>query len=220
MRVGDLLDETRVELDDVAQPYLWSDQELIGYADDAQKEAARRGRLLVDSTTASIASVALVAGTSTYALDPRVIRVNRAIVAGESRPLVFKMLRDLDDQFPGWEEVEETPTIICPDFETGKIRLIGTPTASGTLKLTVVRLPLVPLNDLQDTLEIREEYQRNLRHWIVFRAYMKRDSETYKPEKASEALQLFAAEFGPARPAYDEQWMLQHYMSDGWNGRY
>lgn len=220
MKVGDLLDETRAELDDVALPYLWTDAELIGYADDAQREAARRGRLFVDSTTTAVARITLVAGTATYALDPRVIRVNRAIVDGESRPLMFKMLRDLDDQFPGWESMEETPTIICPDFETGKIRLVGTPTASGTLRLTVVRLPLVKLNDLQDDLEVRDEQQRNLRHWIMYRAYLKRDSETFKPDKAAEALQLFTAEFGPPRPAYDEQWMLQHYMDNGWNGRY
>ena len=221
MKLGELLDIVRIELDDVAGPaYLWSDSELIEYANDAQNEAARRGRLFVDSTTSAICSITLVPGTSAYALDPRVIRVNRAIVSGESRPLGFVMLRDLDDRLPGWESMEETPTIICPDYETGKIRLVGTPTASGTLKLTVVRLPLAAMNDLQDAIEIREEYQRNLRHWIEYRAYMKRDSETFKPDKAQECLGLFTAEFGPARPAYDEQWMNQHYMNDGWNGRY
>lgn len=219
MKLAELLNITRIELDDVAEPYLWSDDELLEYANDAQNEACRRGRLLVDATTPAICQITMVANTAAYTLDPRVIRVNRAKVDGEAVPLAFCMTRDLDARFPGWEDWSETPRIIVPDWETNKVRLVGTPDAGGTLNLQVVRLPLVDMMDIDDEPEIRPEYQRNLRHWIKHRAYLKRDSETYDPKKAAECEARFVAEFGPARPAYDELWQQQQYETDFY-GRY
>lgn len=220
MRLGELLDLWRREIDDVAQPYLWADTEAMEYADDAQREAARRGRLFVDSTTQEVCEIALTANTAVYALDPRVIRVNRARIDGEALPLQFCMVRDLDRRAPGWEDWEGEPQFIVPDWESGKLRLVGVPQADGVLRLTVVRLPLVRLNDLEDVLEVREETQRNLRHWMSFRAYSKRDSEAYDKDKAMESLALFEREFGKPQPAYDELWAQQYYAEDLYLGRY
>lgn len=221
MKLGELLDIVRrSDLDDTAQPYLWSDDELTEYADDAQKQACRRGRLLVDSTTDAICEIAVVAGTSVYTLDPRVIRINRARLSSESLPLRFMQVRALDAQAPGWEDWEGTPEYLVPDWQSGGIRLVPNPTANATLGLTVVRLPLAELNDPDDDFEIRDEYLRELRHWIVYRAYMKRDSETFKPDKATEALALFEREFGPPQPAYAELWAQQYHAEDTFNGRY
>lgn len=221
MNVGSLLEIVRTELDDAVEPFLWKTPELVEHCDDAQNEACRRGRLIVDSSTEKTCQIALEAGTAVYALDARIIRVNRAKVAGESLPMKFCMSRDLDARYAGWEDdTAPTPTVIVPDWETGLIRVVPAPTVDGTLAMTVVRLPLTPLTGVDQALEIRAHYQRNLRHWIAHRAYLKRDSETYDPKKAAEALAYFEREFGPPRPAYDEEWMLQYYMSDTHNGRY
>ncbi|MFA5387503.1 MAG: DUF6682 family protein [Candidatus Paceibacterota bacterium] len=221
MKVGTLLDIVRrSDLDDAAQPYLWSDDDLIEYADDAQNEACRRGRLLVDSTTADTCQIAVLAGTHTYALDARVIRVNRARLSGESRPLGFRQMRKLDDLSPGWEDWSGTPEVILPDWQEGSIRLVPSPDSAGTLNLTVVRLPLATINDPDDAFEVRDEHLRNLRHWIVYRAFLKRDSETYDPERAAQALALFEREFGPPQPAYAELWAQQYHSEDTGNGRF
>ena len=220
MKIGELLDLWRREVDDVAGPFLWSDDEAREYLDDAQIEAARRGRLLIDSTTTAICRITLVAGTAAYALDARVVRINRAKIAGETMPLRFCMMRDLDDRVAGWEDWSETPQIIVPDYETNKIRLVGTPDANGTLNMTVVRLPLETINDDDQSLELRSEHQRNLRHWMSFRAFSKRDSETHNPDRAVEALALFEREFGKPQPAYDELWQQQYYSGEAYIGRY
>ncbi len=220
MNLGDLLEIVRRELDDVADPPLWTDDELIEYAVDAQNEACRRGRLLLDSTTVSVTQIALTAAAGgVYALDPRVIRINRVKLAGDDRPIAPIMVRDLDLQLPGWEDWVEHPTLWVPDWESGKIRFVGAPDGNYTANLQVVRLPMKDLATLDDAFEIRAEHQRSLRHWIMHRAYLKRDSETYDPKKALECEARFVAEFGPARPAYDEQWMLQYYAGQ-FNGRY
>lgn len=219
MKLAELLNLTRVELDDVVEPFLWADDELMEYANDAQQEACRRGRLIVDSTTSAICSITLVANTASYDLDPRVIRINRIRLTGDTYPLRPMMVRDLDAQAPGWEDWSEAPTIWVPDWQTGKVRFVGNPKAAGTANLTVVRLPLADMNDPDDSIEIRAEYQRSLRHWIAFRAWSKRDSETFNAKSAAGALALFEQEFGRKQGAYDEQWMTQYYTGSE-DGRY
>lgn len=219
MTLGELLNLWRIELDDVAEPYLWSDTEAISYAVDAEREACRRARLLVDASTVAVCQIALVANTALYALDSRVIRVNRVRLTGDASPLTPMMVRDLDQQWPGWEDDTGTPQVWCPDYESSKLRFVGNPTASGTANLQVVRLPLTDVNDPDDTFEIPAVYHANLRHWMAHRAWLKRDSETYNEQNAAAALAMFEREFGPPRPAYDEQWMTQYYAGD-FNGRY
>lgn len=220
MNLGALLDIVREELDDTVEPYLWSNEFLADCATDAQNEACRRARLLIDSSTEDIADIEIEAATHTYDLDPRVIRVERAIVAGETLPLRFVLRRDMDVIRPGWEdEAAGTPEFIIPDWSSRKVRLHPTPDADGTLRMTVIRLPLLPVNDLDDEFEIPEHFQRNLRHWVKHRAYLKSDSETLDKQASADALAMFVDEFGRSQPAYDEAWVQSHYM-DRENGRF
>lgn len=222
MKAGELLDLWRREVDDVQEPYLWSDDEGLEYADDAQNEACRRARLIVDSTTTSTCSITTVVGTATYALSPLVLRVNRVRVAGESLPLGAYMVRDMDRVSPGWEDDTQTSTPITwiPDFESGKIRVYPAPNAITTLKLQVVRLPINALTSKDVALEIRAEYQKSLRHWMVYRGFLKRDTETYNEKAAAAALALFEREFGKPQPAIDETWANQNHTGDSWDGRF
>jgi len=220
VKLGALLEVVRTEIDDRQEPLLWSDAELMEYADDAQNEACRRARLLVDSENETVCRITLEAGTATYALDPRVIRVERAIVAGEVLPLRMCLRRHADRMLPGWEDLDDgLPEILIPDWQSRSIRLVPAPEAAGTLRLTVVRLPLAALNDLEDEPEIPEHFHRNLRHWIIHRAYLKRDSETFDEKAGLKALAWFVEEFGRAQPAYDEAWVQTHYAG-GEDGYY
>lgn len=212
MRLGQLLEIVRSELDDREEPYLWSDAELIEYADDAQNEACRRARLLLDSETTDTSRITLVPGTAVYAVDPRVIRVERAIVAGEHLPVRMCLRRHVDRMLPGWEDQDDgLPELLIPDWQSRAIRLVAAPAEAGTLRLTVVRLPLAPLNDLDDEPEIPEHFHRSLRHWIVHRAYLKHDAEAFDEQASIRALAWFTEEFGRAQPAYDEAWVQTHY---------
>lgn len=220
MNVAELIALTRQELDDETAPYLWPDDFLLDALVDAEHEACRRGRLLLDSTTAATCQIAVTAGTALYPLDARVIQVNRVIVAGEPMPLCPAMMRDLDGSIGAWQTMQaDPPTHWCPDYQANRVLLVGIPQSNGTLNLTVERLPLTDVNDMEDVPEIPARYHRNLRHWMMFRAYSKRDSETFSKEHAADCLALFEREFGPPRPAYDEQWIAQFYQN-AWVGRY
>lgn len=212
MKLNDLIDICRIEVDDAVKPYLWSDDELIEYANDAELEACRRGRLLIDSSTAEICQIALVADTATYALDPRVQFIRRARLTG-MRPLKRMNLQDMDGWNPWWEDAAaSTPSAFIPDFETGKIRLYPTPDADYTLNLMVVRDPLQEMNDDSDTPEIAPRYHRSLRFWMMHRAYLKKDADTNDPKKAAESLALFEQEFGKKSSALDETWIAREQV--------
>lgn len=218
MTLGELVELVRNELDDATQPYLWSDQELIEYFADAENEAARRARLLIDSTTAEICEIAVVANTAEYELDSRVLFIRRATL--DFQRMRRASYRDLDAQLQGWEEDEGNTSHFITDLDTGKVRLYPIPTANATLRMTVARLPLVEMNALDDKPELKPHYHRSLRFWAMFRAYMKQDSETYNKGRADSALALFEQEFGKKSSAVDEEWIEREQAQDPFSGVY
>ncbi|MGZ8317507.1 MAG: phage adaptor protein [Telluria sp.] len=212
MQLLDLINLARQELDDSTEPYLWSDAELLDYANDAELEACRRARLLVDSSTAAVTQIAVTAGTALYPLDERVLFVRRARFAGY-RPLARMTVQDMDDDNPYWQDAEGAqPRHFVTDYESGSLLLWPTPTASDTLYLTVVRAPLAEMNDAADSPEIASRWHRALRYWMLYRAYGKQDAEGNDPKKAAESLALFEQEFGRKSSAIDEAWIAREQM--------
>jgi hypothetical protein len=220
MKLGKIIELFRIAVDDLTQPYLWADQEVIAYAVDAENEACRRARLLVDSSTTAICQYTAAIGATSITLDPRVIFVRRAIVSGKTQRLVPLNMRDLDENSTGWETHTGTVEGLVTDWGTGKLRLYRIPTASTVINLTAVRLPLVPMNDFEDTPEINARFHESLIGWMIHRAYLKPDKETYDEKRAAEGEKRFVAEFGFKSSAQDEEWISQQYSADPYDGAY
>lgn len=147
MTLTQLLARWRKEIGDEALPYLWDDDDGITYLNDAINEACRRSRLLIDSTTTDICRISLVAGQSSYTLDPRIILVRKARLENKTLPLEVFSWRDMDAANPGWESHTGTPTARIQDVQSGVLRLYKTPDSDAVAAypyawLTVVRLPL------------------------------------------------------------------------------
>lgn len=207
MRLRELITLFRNETDDATEPFLWSDEEAIEFANDAQNEACRRARLLVDSSTAELASIAVTAGEPLLDLDARVLFVRRARFAGQL-PLRRMNMQDMEALDPYWmETAATTPRAFVPDYQTGKLLLWPTPDADDTLLLTVVRDPLLEMDSDADTPEIAPRYHRSLRFWMMARAYGKQDAEANDPKKEAQAMALFEQEFGKKSSAIDETWI-------------
>ena len=224
MKVADLLEITRVDLDDQVEPYLWGNTELIEAAADAEYEACRRARLLIDSSTAAVCQITVTVAEPLYALDDRVLFIRRAKMGLDERPLQRVSYRDLDAKVSGWEADTGAPTHYVTDFETGKVRLYPIPDTDDTLSMTVVRLPLIPLNDVSLTLnatpEIKLHYHRSLRFWMMHRAYSKPDADAMDKGKAAENLDKFEAEFGKKSSAIDEEWIEREQSADSYDGTF
>ncbi len=185
----------------------WSDAEWTAYANDAEREACRRGRLLVDSTTAAVCQIALTTTDASYDLHPSILFIRRAKLTGRSLVLSRRSYKDLDREAPDWESETGEPSSYVPDFGTAKFRPYPSPAAGGTVTLTVVRLPLADMANDANQPEIHARYHDSLLNWMLYRAYLKNDAETLNKIKAAEYLTLFEAEFGKKSSALDEAWL-------------
>jgi len=145
MILQDIATVFRELADDVETDYLWSDTFVDRVANEAQAEACRRSRLLLDETTAAVCQIPVVAGTAIYNVDPRVLFIRRAKLAAQEQPLAKIHPRDLDRHYPGWETNQATTPMTWAPVENHKLRLVDKPDADDTLNLIVVRLPLAPM---------------------------------------------------------------------------
>ncbi len=221
MNLNTLITTAATRVDDLAAGKLWSRAEWIEYANDAQDEACRRARLLVDSTTAAVCSITLVDGTPTYDLHDSIIFVRRVRLVQVSDGVALKVLgrvhaADLDrDVGPQWQEEVGQPRGYVPDIDDHQLRPYPTPdTDEWKATLTVVRTALVPavnetypMEDGDDEPEIRRRHHLGLVNWMLYRAYSKQDSQCYNPKAAAMFLADFEAEFGKKSSAIDEAWL-------------
>lgn len=233
MNLNNLITTAATRVDDLAAGKLWSRKEWIEYANDAQNEACRRARLLVDSTTAAVCSITLVNATATYNLHDSIIFVRRArlLLAADSTGLaVLRRCHSADlDRIagPGWQEEVGQPRAYVPDLDNHQLRPYPTPdTNTWKVALTVVRTPLVPstnetyaMQGGDDVPEIRARHHIGLVNWMLYRAYSKQDSQAYNQKAAAMFLTDFENEFGKKSSAIDETWLAreQDYTEDEGN---
>lgn len=220
MNTRDLITFTRTSvLRDVKKPPLWSDAELLEFANEAQEKAARNGRLLRDATTPEVCRISLNTSRQYYDLDPRVIFVRRVSLDSRTQPLRKISFKDLDQQQPGWQTRTGSPDRYCLDFESGRVWFNRKPTVADVARLFVVRMPLEALTfDTKSCPEIAIAYHRPLHHWIAYRAYSKDDADTKDDAKAARHLASFEQEFGEDSRAINEEWERQHYGDNDGEG--
>ena len=217
MKVSEIMSIFRAETKDKAKPYFVDELMALGFLNQAQSEAARRARLLVDSESQEICRVQVSAGEPVVYIDPRIISIRRARLASSSRPLVKAKVRDMDDRFPSWDSStnQSTPMIVVTDYGTNQLYLHAIPKADDELLLTVVREPLSDLKGDNDVPEIPARYHYGLIAWMKYRAYSIDDADRYDPKQAAVALGHFESEFGPRISATDEQYEFENYDDIG-----
>ena len=215
MKVSKLIEVFRRDIKDSVKPYLVSDDAALLYLNEAQIEAARRARLITDSTS-MVATASVNAGDPEVSIDPRIVSIRRIRLASKTEQLRKMQAREMDAANPGWdaETSQSIPFFAILDYETNKIRLYPTPSASDDLQMTVVREPLDAM-EFSSEPEIAPRWHLSLIEWVKFRAYINDDSELYDEKKAARALGLFEQEFGPKRSASDEAFEYVEYHDIG-----
>lgn len=217
MTLQQLIDQFRSDVDDRIATYLFSDADVIGWLNEAEEEAALRANLLFDATTSEICDIAVTAGTSLYALDPRVFVIERASFLATGEDAENAIVLDLRDRLsvdrtrPSWRTTEMEPVELIVD-ET-KVQLACLPASSGTLSLEVYRAPLEPmaLGDGDVYPEIAPLHHRHLVEWAKYRAFSRPDAEVFDPKRAETAEANFTKKFGlrpdadMRRAAYEDQ---------------
>lgn len=213
MEVGDLISEFRTVTGDHGTPPLWGDKSLIAWANEAQREAAIRAKLLRDFTTPEVVTIPLVAGQRVYRLHPKVfdidaVSMTRVFDGADPDPC----LRRLD--YAGWCGTEDVisgrlrtgwaDTFTMYDDASGDgfsgiaivLDRVPSDQYTGTLHLSVYRLPLEDLEFKTDEPEIAQQHHMKLLNWILYRAYSVRDAEMQDLGRAADHKALFTDDFG------------------------
>ncbi len=117
---------------------------------------------------------------------------------------------ELDRNRFRWETKTATlrPMEYIEDADEYSLRLVDTPDANFTLRLTVGRLPLNDMlwcDRLDDFLEINNRHHLDLIDWMLHEAYQKRDSQTLDLALAAAYAENFTEKVGERRPAVVEK---------------
>lgn len=194
----------RRETGDMEEPYLWSDEEVLVYMDDAYKMFVRLTGGVADCTS-PLCTLEVKAGENTAEIDTRILRIMRAARASDnelvdvinntdlmkSMRYDYGLLRPIDIiSAPG------PVRYMVIGRQRGLVQWVQVPTEDDQVLLDVYRLPLTSVKPDGSNLtfnfpDIGEEHHYYLLKWMFHRGYDKRDSDLFDPVKAEK----FRADF-------------------------
>lgn len=174
----ELADPTRIVADD----QLWTDGELIRYINECCYEFARRTHYFMESTS-SICQVAVTLGDQWVDISERILRIRRAKLALEQRPLRVADSGQMDDFGGDWDADTGTPRMIMMGEENGRARFDRIPTQNDTLNLAVYCLPEA-VDSVSDELPVPDHYIWKILPGVRSMAYGKQDADTFDANKA------------------------------------
>jgi hypothetical protein len=181
-----LLKLFRTELQDLEDPPLWANSEVLAYMDDAQKMFCRLTVGLGDASTPSVTCIAAPVGGVWAPLSPLILKIRAAYRISDGRTVDIVNYEDVTAygcRFNG--NVGPLRALII-GMQPDRVRFWPIPSMSDSVQLIVDRLPLVTIDDMDLPLEIAEQHHRHLLHWMKHLAYSKQDAETFHQKKASD----------------------------------
>lgn len=199
MLVSELYELFRSDTQDVVEPFLWTDNEVYRYMNDAYRMFARLTGGIPDSTS-SITQVAITAGESYSDVSPLILKFRLAELQSNGSKLTIINPEDVRNltridygvavsikpSTPG----RITHMVIGADRVQahGQVRWIQQPIIDDVALLTVWRLPKNTISESCpadfDFNEINEEHHEHLLLWMKYRAYGKQDAEVFSRGKS------------------------------------
>lgn len=197
MTLEELRTQFRSDVDDRQGPtFLFSDDDVTRWLNEAEEEAALRADLLQQTFDDIPVSV----GIATYDLPDGVFRITKAIFTAtgdapeDAVELVLSDRIEQDRTRRGWRSRSEPPRAVIVDDT--RLTLACLPDTTGALSLEGYRAPLDPMKNDGDTPEIGRAHHRFLPLWAAHRGFSRPDTEVFDPKRSETALAQFTAQFG------------------------
>ena len=197
-----LRDEFRLDVDDNVAAFLWSDELIASYADEAQKMFCRLTNGISDSTS-HVCSVSIEAGEPFATLDKSILRIRRMQRASDARPITVMNVEDMDSLGLRLTSQIGQVDYAITGMDEYKVRWMQVPAADDEAQLTVFRLPLRTITTAKTPLEIAEQHHRSLLLWMKHLAYSRQDSDTYDARAADKNEGAFRAYCAHAKAEQD-----------------
>lgn len=197
MKLMDLIRRFRVLVKDTAQPYFWADADVTDWLNDAEAQAAIRGRLLREDADPSVCEIVLTPGQHTYPLHPSVFEIiilRLVPTNGRTREMKLVSREWLDAEHRGWRD-ETRPMCFAIQNDTS-LRVVGGIEAGDKLVLECYRLPMELMSNPNSEPEIHGAHHEHLIDWALHKAFRVPDAETFDPLRSGLAEKAFTAYFG------------------------
>lgn len=199
--VDNLVTQFRTQMDDNVEPYLWDEDRIIEWIDEAQKIFAEKTKIFQGSEIINV----LAADGGDVTIPSYVVEVRRAKYTGQTAPLEITnfaeisrgaLYEDYGVRVTGnWEDAEGTPTYLVLDVETDKGRLVpklATSAADGTMTIYYARYPLKDVTSSSSKIELTDtRHQRLMVVYARAMAYGDHDADVYDPRQEAAKLEEF-----------------------------
>ena len=199
MTLEDLIRRFRVLAQDTEQPFLWSDEAVMDWLNDAHAQACIRGRLIREDENPAVCQIALAPGQHTCPLHASVYELINLRIKGSgtepSRPMSIKSREWLDANVCDWRDMDEPSPWLIQDDTT--LRVVGAIQAGDVLHLECYRLPLKQLANDMDKPEIHAAHHVHLIQWALHKAFSVPDADGFDAARSAAAEAEFTAYFGP-----------------------
>lgn len=199
MNLGELRAYARTNLDDLAEPYLWSDQYLDQLINNAVLEASIRSHRCAPSTTVVLDILAMdrVADKPTDLLRTLSVQVIGSTVDGPyTKYLLEKSMASLQKNDVEWTtRVSEVPTCFFQDIY--KIGVYPEVPSDIQVSLEYMTSTVVPLIADIDVPALPVIWHHQLVLWVMYEALRILDADANNDSRAKECHDGFEKTFGP-----------------------
>ena len=204
MRREALRRRVRLLAQDTTLPYLWQDEDIDDWLNEAQQEAAIRARLLraTPASHPALCEFSLTAGETAIALPEQLYEISYQewVIGAERRPLKLVSREWMDTTLPGWRAMPAAePDYLVQDRQA--LEVVPPPIADGAVLIEGYRLP-EPMGADDEEPGIPLAHHIHLVQWALHVGYSLPDAETFNPGKSQAAEAEFTRYFG-ARPDAD-----------------
>lgn len=195
MESHELLSAFRCDVVDDVAPYLWSNDEVYRYINDAYFMFVRLTGGIPDGAS-YVTQLTATADTPTTAVDPCIMRFRTATNATDHRPIRIINIQDAEDMTEeDYGVVRRTSladTVGPVRFmiigeQENYVRWVNIPAEDTEIQLVIERLPTVTITRDRQRLDgVREEHHYHLLKWMRHLAYRKQDADTFNLVKSDQ----------------------------------
>lgn len=208
MNLAALIARYRVAAQDTERPYFCGDPEVKDYLNEAQREAAIRGRMLraTAESLPELCAIDVAAGAAHYDLHHAMYELSyqawRCWGTSASRaPLRLCTREWMDANVMYWRDMEPgMPRYLIQDGHA--LQLVPAPGQGGQLLLEGYHTPIDTMESENDEPGIPSVHHIHLVQWALRCAFGKPDTDFYDADRSARADAEFTRYFG-ARPDSD-----------------
>lgn len=193
----------REDVVDTARPYLWSDNEVFRYMNEAYRMFVRLTGGVADFTS-DATLVDVVTGEGTVTLHPSLLRV-RSPATLRSNGREIKVLNPEDSHNLNADDYGRIRPLLSLKKpgdvrymiiggERNKAQLVNIPTVDDVIEMYIYRLPLVTIDGRgQEFDDVADDHHNSFLFWMKHLAYKKQDAETFDRGRSKENEDSFRA---------------------------